>query len=111
MTDKPEMVIVVKSGRLSADAVKRIEEFMEKEAGSALIEVRDPYAKRYVLMWDVDMTMRSRADTPAGWTTDIELARRFLHEGARAEGRCVFVLNDEPCGKYDYKMAKAVGRL
>jgi hypothetical protein len=48
-----------------------------------IAELRAAHAKPiFVLMWDLDGTMRSSADFPAGWTQNKEVALKFL----RAEG-------------------------
>ena len=53
----------------------------------------------YVLMADIDYSMRSSIDEPVGWTTDKAVAIRHLDEGER---RAVIVCDEGKHGRWHW---------
>lgn len=89
------MVMTVASGKLSDKAVAGIKKFMDEiDSGrlkSVIFSGPDPV---YVLMADLDGTVRSSADCPVGWTIDKARALQHLVEAEGGYGHAVIICDE-----------------
>lgn len=104
----PPLVMSVASGKLDDETIAGIKRWIDmRDNGdfkSIIFSGPDPV---YVLMADLDGTVRSTADTAVGWTTDKARALMHLTTGDGGYSHAVIICDEGEPGRCDFVDTKA----